>query len=117
MDTRLKQSLEFSNLRNSFEVQKKTIKEKLDAKLTYGHAGGIFKIDQSLICFVEFLISQGRTADVPLLDSNKNPILVSNLNEFKEEILDRYFAGCFDYFNEHQELKKTRNIEKMVGYE
>jgi hypothetical protein len=117
MDQRLKQALDFANLRNSFEVQKKTAKEKLNSKLTYGHASGIFKIDQTLICFVDFLILQGRTTDVPLIDSNGNPVLVSDLNIFKDEILDRYFSGCLAYFNEIKELKKNRSIEKLVGYE
>jgi len=117
MDDRLKKALDISNIRNIFEIQKKTISERLESKLTYGYGGGIFKIDTNLICFVEFLVSQGRLSNVPILDSNNNPILVSDLEEFKESILDRYFSGCFEYFNELESLKKTRSIEKMIGYE
>jgi hypothetical protein len=117
MDERFKQALDFSNFRKSFEIQRKIIKEKLDSSLTYGHNGGIFKIDAQLICFVEFLLSKGRETDVPLLDSNKNPVLVKDLKKFQSDILDRYFSGCLDYFNQIEELKKNRSVEKAIGYE
>jgi hypothetical protein len=117
MDERLEKALEFANFKNSFEIQKKTLKEKLSSKLTYGYSGGIFKIDSTLICFVEFLLSQDRNSNVLLMDANENPIMISNLVEFKEEILDRYFSGSLEYFNELQEMKKNRSVGKLVGYE
>jgi hypothetical protein len=117
MDDRLKQALDFANLRNTFELQKKTLREKLNARLTYGYSGGIFIVDQTLICFIEFLISQGRFNDVILLDSNNNPVLISDLTQFKNEIIDRYFSGSLEYYNEIQKLKRNRSIEKMVDYE
>lgn len=116
MDERLKKALDISNYRNSFELQKKILKEKLESKLTFGYNGGIFKIDSTLICFIDFLLSNNRDFDVPVLDFNGNPILISDLKSFKEDILDRYFTGCNDYFNGMSDLKKNRSIEKLVRY-
>ena len=73
MDERLRKALDFSNFRHTFSIQRKILKEKNEARLTYGHAGGIFKIDMSLITFVDMLINNDRKNDVPLLDSNNNP--------------------------------------------
>ena len=93
MDERLQKALDFSNYRQTLSIQRKTLKEKINAKLTYGCNGGLFKIDRSLITFVQMLIDQGRVENIPLIDVNENPILIPNLNDFRDEILDRYFTA------------------------
>jgi hypothetical protein len=117
MDERLKAALDFSNFRISFEIQLKTEKEKLDSKLTFGYQGGIFKINQTLICFLEFLNSKDRTTNVPVLDLNNNPILIPDTVDFQEKILDRYFSATTEYFNNVSELKKHRSVSGIVEYE
>ena len=114
MDEQLKQALDFANYRQTFSIQRKLLKEKIDAKLTYGTAGGIFKIDQSLITFVQMLIDQGRTSNVPLIDANDNPVLISDLTAFRDEILDRYFTSTLEYFEEYEKIKKSRSVEKLI---
>lgn len=114
MDDRLKQALDFSNYRQTLTVQRKQLKEKVEAKLTYGHNGGIFKIDRSLINFVQLLIDNERINDIPLLDSNDTPILIKDMIQFKEEILDRYFTAVYEYYEQHESLKKARSVEKLL---
>jgi hypothetical protein len=53
MDDRLKKALEFANYRQTFAIQRKTLKEKTEAELTHGYNGGVFKIDRSLLTFVQ----------------------------------------------------------------
>jgi len=117
MNENLKKALDFSNYQITLSNQRKTIREKTDAKLTFGSNGGIFKIDRSLIVFVQMLIDQGRKENVPLIDVNENPILISNLETFRDEILDRYFSTTLEYYNEYQTIKKSRTVEKLVSYE
>lgn len=114
MEDQLQKALDFSKYRQSFATQRKTLKEKNDARLTYGINGGIFKIDRSLITFVQMLIDQGRTTGIPLLDVNDNPILIEDLNDFKDEILDRYFTATLEYYEQYQQLKKSRSIEQLL---
>jgi hypothetical protein len=114
MDERLRKALDFSNFRHTFSIQRKILKEKNEARLTYGYGGGVFKIDMSLITFVDMLINNGRKNDVPLLDSNDNPILINDLEEFKNEILDRYFTATLEYYKEYEKVKKTRSLEKLL---
>lgn len=115
MDERLKKALDFSNYRQTLSIQRKTLKEKINAKLTYGSQGGLFKIDRALIVFVQMLIDQGRTENVPLIDHNENPILIPNLIEFRDEILDRYFTSTYEYYEEYQKIKNSRTVEKLLG--
>jgi hypothetical protein len=114
MDDRLSKALDFAKFRETLAIQRKTLKEKIDSKLTYGYNGGIFKIDRSLIAFVEVLISKQRTTDVPLIDANDNPVLVDDLVKFQSEILDRYFTATFEYLKEYEKIKKSRTVEKLL---
>jgi hypothetical protein len=114
MDEQFKQALEFSNYRQTFSVQRRLLKEKIDAKLTIGQNGGIFKIDRSLIAFVQMFIDQGRTENVPLIDDNENPIMIEDLEKFRDEIIDRYYDTTLEYYQEFQELKKSRSVEKLL---
>ena len=115
MDDQLKKALDFSNYRQTFSIQRKTLKEKIDAKLTFGHNGGIFKIDRTLLTFVEMICAKGRTTGVVLLDVNENPIIVEDLEAFKDEIFDRYFTSTLEYYEQYQELKKSRSVEKLLS--
>jgi hypothetical protein len=115
MEPQLKKALEFSNYRQTFAIQRKTLKEKTEAKLTYGINSGIFKIDRSLITFVQLLIDQDRKVGVPLIDANENPILIDDLEKFRDEILDRYFTSTLEYYEQYQELKKSRSVEKLLS--
>ena len=113
MDDRLKAALEFSNFKQSFSTKIKQLKEKIDANLTYGHNGGIFKIDRPLLTFVQSLCQTGRS-NVIILDHNDNPIMIEDLEQFKDEIFDRYFSSTNEYYNEYQTLKKSRSVERLL---
>lgn len=115
MQEQLKKALEFANYKQTFSIQRKSLKEKIDAKLTYGFNGGLFRIDRTLLTFVNMLIDSGRTSGVVLLDCNDNPVLVDNLEEFKNEIFSRYFEATNEYFEQYQALKKSRSVEKLLG--
>jgi len=115
MDDKLESAVAFANYSQTLAVTRKTIKENVESKLTYGANGGIFKIDRSLLAFVDMLISRGRTTNVPLIDSNGNPVLIPNLEEFCEEIFDRYFTTTLEYYDKITALNKSRTVEKLLA--
>ena len=114
MQEQLKKALEFANYKQTFSIQRKILKEKVDAKLTYGFNGGLFRIDRNLLTFVELLVNKGRTTGVVLLDANENPVLVENLETFRDELFSRYFEATNEYFEQYQALKKSRSVEKLL---
>jgi hypothetical protein len=114
MDPILKQALDFSNYRQTLAIQRKVLKEQMAGKLTYAKNSGIFKIDRTLITFVQLLIDQGRESGIILLDSNDNPILIEDLTAFKDEIFDRYFSVTLEYHEKFQKIKSSRSVEKLL---
>lgn len=115
MDDILKSALEFSNYQNTLSVQRKNIKQQFESKLTYGYNGGIFKIDQTLMSFVQMLCEMGRTNGVVVLDSNDTPIIVEDLTSFRDEIFNRYLSSAVEYYNQYQNIKKNRSVEKLLN--
>lgn len=109
----LKKALDFSNYRYTLAVQRKLLKENIDSKLTFGYNGGIFKIDQGLMSFVQMLLDQDRKSGIVLIDINDNPILIDDLEKFKTEIFDRYFSITFEYYESYEKIKKSRSVEKL----
>jgi hypothetical protein len=114
MQEQFKRALEFANYQQTFSIQRKTLKEKIEAKLTYGFNNGLFHIDQNLLTFVEILCTKGRTTGVVILDINENPVLIDDLEKFKDEIFSRYFEATNEYFEQYQVLKKSRSVEKIL---
>ena len=115
MDQQLKEALDFANYQQTFSIQKKVLKERISAKLTYGFNGGLFQIDRTLLSFVDMLCVKGRTSGVVLLDANENPVLVDDLESFREELFQRYFEVTNEYFDQYQKIKKSRSVEKLIS--
>ena len=114
MDDSLKTALDFAHFRQAFSIQHKILKEKIQAKLTFGYNGGIFSINRELICFVQLLIDKDRISSVVLLDNNDNPIIIDDLHKFQEDIMDRYFTSTNEYLEDYQKIKKSRSVEKLL---
>lgn len=114
MNQEYEKAIEFANYQHTLSTKIKRLEEQISAKLTLGHNGGLFKIDQTLICFVDLLLSKNRKERVVLLDSNNKPILIENVVSFQEEILDRYFTSTNEFFDEFEDLKKQRTVEKLA---
>ena len=114
MDDILKKALDFSNYNQTLNIQRKSAKEKYSSKMIVGHAGGLFNIDRELIVFVQMLINQNRIENIPLIDSNNNPVMIKDMQVFRDEIFDRSFSATLEYYNEYEKIKKSRSVEKLV---
>lgn len=114
MEDILSKALEFSNFQHSITLQRKSLKERNESRLTFGYGGGVFKIDQSLISFVNTIVGKGRTSNVVVLDMNSNPVLVEDLETFLDDILGRYYESTLAYYDEYQKIKSKRSVEKLL---
>lgn len=96
----------------AISISQKILKETLEADLTMGISGGIFTVSESLVSFVQTLIDKKKVKNVVLIDNNKNPIMINDLEDFQNSILDRYFTAVSKYHAEYSELIKTYNNER-----
>ena len=110
---RLKNALDFSNTMKTFNLNKNNLKVKTQNLLSYSTAGGSFTVDQSLISFMNFVVSSGKT-EISLLDKNNVPIHIDDTEKFLDEVSSLYFEVVNDYYNEYQKLRSSRKIEKVL---
>jgi hypothetical protein len=110
---RLEKALDFSNTMKTFNLSKNNLKVKTQNLLSYSTAGGSFSVDQSLISFMNFVVSSGKT-EISLLDKNDIPIRIEDTEKFLEEVSSLYFEVVNDYYNEYQQLRSSRKIEKVL---
>ena len=110
---RLKNALDFSNTMKTFNLNKNNLKVKTQNLLSYSTAGGSFTVDQSLISFMNFVVSSGKT-EISLLDKNDIPIRIEDTEKFLEDVSSLYFEVVNDYYNEYQQLRSSRKIEKVL---
>ena len=115
MDERLKKALEFSNYRISLFQRKEDLKLNMSNMLTHAANGGIFKINPELICFVKTLVDKKKTRAV-LIDSNENPIEITNLSEFYDKIFNKYFEATNLYHIEYSKLKSSRTVSSLYEF-
>jgi len=97
----------------TFNINKNNLKVKTQNLLSYSTAGGSFTVVQSLISFMNFVVSSGKT-EITLLDKNDIPVRIEDTEKFLDEISSLYFEVVNDYYNEYQKLRSSRKIEKVL---
>jgi len=112
MDSSLEKALKFSNYMATLDNQKRIILEKFQEQTVYYFNGGQFTVDLTLLSYVNILLSSTSTG--VLLDDKKIPILVTDLAKFYQDIFDTYHNSLTNYYNEYEQLKKSRTVEKLV---
>ena len=113
MDERLEKAISVANLMVTFNNQRKLLKQEYKEQLLYHINGHRFTINLDLINFVGFLTSNS-ISEAVLIDDNENPCMISDLNTFKEDIIDQYFQANNDYYSKYTELKKKRTVTKLT---
>lgn len=114
VDARLSDALEATNFRITLNNQKQNARLKLQKDLTYSTNGGIFNITPELISFVGVLLFHGKE-DAIILDTNKNPIEITDLRKFNETILSMYYERTNEFLVEYKTIQRSRNTKAVVG--
>jgi len=116
MDERLEKALDFSNYMLTLNNQKRLLAEKYQEDLIYFYSGSQFTITRELITFVSAMVSADQD-EVVITDDNNIPCMVENLSNFYGEIINKFTSASNDYYTKYSDLKKSRSVEKLVGYE
>ena len=110
---RLEKALDFSNTMKTFNINKNNLKVKTQNLLSYSTSGGSFTVDQSLISFMNFVVSSGKT-EISILDKNDIHVHIEDTEKFLTEVSSLYFEVVNDYYNDYQKLRSSRKIEKVL---
>lgn len=117
MDDRLQKALEFSNYTLTLNNQKKNIKNRV-AQLQIVHfKGGVFNANPETISFAYAMKNlHSGTDDIIIADTKENPIRISDIDAFIEQLLSAYNSSMVEFDAEYAKLKKARNIKKLMDW-
>lgn len=113
MDIKLEKALEFSNYMVTLNNQKRLIHEQYIQDLVHYYNGGQFSVTQELISFCQSLLKFEQD-DCVLVDDNKQPIFVDDLESFTHSMLNIYATASNTYFTEYDKIRKNRSVEGIL---
>lgn len=114
MDERLEKALEFSNYQATLQVQKDNLKIRLNHALLLRYSNSVFKTNLKLINFIQTCINQ-ELEEIVIEDLNGNPVKIDDLKEALKIFLNTHQQAYKEYEKSYSELKKARNIKKVVS--
>ena len=102
MDT--DQLISHSRARFEHEAARRTLREKYQAKLTFAHAGGMWRAGPELNCTI---FTCGRIGEVVLEDLYGNPVKIDT-KELMSQSQERYNEQMNAWLVEYEELNRNR---------
>jgi hypothetical protein len=113
---RLQKALEFANYRQTLNNQIQKEKLKAEGRLSVSMNGGTFKVNQELICFLDFLV-RNEHISATIFDANNNPISINDVPAFLKDVTTLYFEVSNDFLQEYQRIRTMRNIKSILEIE
>lgn len=113
MDERLEKAIKFSNYMASLHNQKRSFQEKYYQDLIYFFNGSQFTVTKELISFCKIMLDCSQT-EIILIDDNKIPTEIENLEEFFNNIKNIYINASNEFIVSYNRIKKERTIENLV---
>lgn len=115
MDERIEKAFEVANYMATLSNQRRIILEEYNQKLVYYTNGATFKVDYNLINFAKNLIDLGHINDIVFIDSNNQPVIISDVQDFLDNLLSVYFESVNEYYTKFVDIKKKRNVKDLVN--
>lgn len=115
MTDNLDRALNASNFLVNLANTRDHIHLKMLTMLQYSHNGGIFQINQELITFIKMILDTNYKT-VVILDKHNNPIEISDIKQFFDEIFDRYFQATNYYHSEYKKLKELQSSIDILSF-
>lgn len=114
MDDKIEKAFEVANYMATLSNQRRVILEEYNQKLVYYTNGATFRVDYNLINFAKNLIDLGHTEDIAFVDANHQPVIISNVQDFLDNLLSVYFEAVNEYQTKFSEIKKKRKVKDLV---
>jgi len=114
MDEKIEKAFAVANYMVTLSNQRRLILEEFNQKIIYYTNGATFKVTPELINFTKTTIELGYETDVPFIDANSFPIIITDVKEFLDNIVSVYFEALNEYTNKFIGIKSKRKIADIV---
>lgn len=114
MDERIEKAFAVANYMATLSNQRKIVLEEFNQQLIYYSNGGTFVIGPELINFTKTVLDLEYTHDVPFVDTNGFPVVITDVQGFFDKILLQYMTALNVYSVKFAEIKSKRKIGDIV---
>jgi hypothetical protein len=114
VDERLEKAFQTANYMATLGNLRKTALEEYNQGLIYYLQGSSFTVSRELIVFVHTLIELGNTESI-ILDDNRIPLKILNLQEFLDNMLSVYNEATNEYLAKYADLRSKRRVGDLVN--
>lgn len=114
MDERIEKAFAVANYMATLSNQRRIILEEYNQKLVYYQNGGTFTAGPDLINFIKNVLDLGHTNNIPFIDSNNFPVVITDVQDFFDNVVSVYFEALNEYSTKFAEIKSKRKISDMV---
>ena len=108
----LDSAFDFANAMYSYNLAKDNIKLKIANRLVYSVNGGTFSVTTEFLNFLCFALQHGEDSTI-MLDNNKNPILIPDVEESLDKAKTIYNTVMAQAYEELKQLESSRNIKQV----
>jgi hypothetical protein len=109
MDERLEQALAVSKALETHQNQKNILHKQYKDNLIYYFDGQKISVDLSLIAYCTT-----KTMPIVVIDDNKTPVLIDDIEEFTKKITAMYETASRKYFMEFKKIKSKRSVKELI---
>jgi len=114
MDEKIEKAFAVANYMSTLSNQRRIILEEYTQKLVYYINGATFKVDYNLINFAKNLVDLGHTEDIAFVDANNQPVIITDVQDFLDNIISVYFEAVNEYATKFTEIKRKRKVQDLV---
>jgi hypothetical protein len=114
MDEKIEKAFAVANYMATLSNQRRIILEEYTQKLVYYINGATFNVDYNLINFAKNLVDLGHTEDIAFVDANNQPVIITDVQDFLDNIVSVYFEAVNEYHTKFSEIKRKRNVKDLV---
>ena len=100
------------NYRFALTNQLEQLKQSAAESLSLAYSGGLFDVSHELIAFVSTLKTL-QPENAIILDRNRNPIVISDVNDFCQQLLEIYTSVVSKLNDDISLVKKKRTITAL----
>jgi len=104
MDERIEKALEFIKHTSTIARNKENLRIRFELGTLFQINGGTFVITPELIAYAEILGKHRNEA--VFIDRNNEPVMISDVKKFQNDISEAYLRACDEFHKGYQELTK-----------
>jgi len=113
MEPKVQKAFEVASYMATLHNQQRLLEEEFEQTLLYYFGGGVFKATEQRLSFLAGVKTK-QVKSLIVLDDNRVPILIENINEFYANLLSHYTEATNSYYYKYKKITSNKTVESII---